>query len=221
MSYRLIKFFNPEAINEETGEKGVWQSVAVCEDKGEKGDKGDTFKFEDLTPEQIDELKGYHFIPEVDEYGNISWTNEGGLENPETTNIRGPQGIQGIQGERGYHFTPKMTEDGKLGWENDGGLENPEPADVRGYHFTPSINEDGILSWTNDGELENPEEVTLRGVIQSNKEPDNHSVLWVVEEENNGDAGKDIVTSNSVNRIEIVKEYPDILEDNVLYIKVK
>ena len=101
MSYRLIKFFNPEAINEETGEKGVWQSVAVCEDKGEKGDKGDPFTYEDFTPEQLEGLKGYYFIPEIDEDGNVSWSNDGGLENPETRNVRGPQGDKGDTGEQG------------------------------------------------------------------------------------------------------------------------
>ena len=151
MSYRLIKFFNPEAINEETGEKGVWQSVAVCEDKGEKGDKGDPFTYEDFTPEQLEGLRGYVFTPSVDEEGNISWTNDGDLSNPATVNIRG-------------------------------------------Y----------------DAEI-----------IYSNIAPENTSALWVVEEEDSGNVGKDVVTSNSVNRIEIVDEYPETLEENVLYIKVK
>ena len=219
MSYRLIKFFNPEAINEETGEKGVWQSVAVCEDKGEKGDKGDPFTYEDFKPEQLEELKGYVYLPEVDEEGNLSWTNDGNLENPETVNIKGEKGDTG---ERGYHFTPSIDDKGNVSWTNNGGLENPETVNVRGYHFTPSIDENCNLSWTNNGNLENPEEVTLRGVVQSNEEPDNHSVLWVVEEEDSGNVGKDIVTSNSVNRIEIVEgDYPETLEENVLYIKVK
>ena len=51
-----------------------------------KGDKGDT---------------GPYFTPTVDAEGNLSWTNNGGLENPVTVNIRGPQGPQGIQGIQG------------------------------------------------------------------------------------------------------------------------
>ena len=35
----------------------------------------------------------------MDQDGNISWTNNKGLENPSSQNIRGPQGIQGPQGE--------------------------------------------------------------------------------------------------------------------------
>lgn len=53
---------------------------------------------------------GATFIPSVSEEGVISWTNDGGLENPEPVNIKGPkgdtgekgeQGAQGVQGEQG------------------------------------------------------------------------------------------------------------------------
>ena len=45
--------------------------------------------------EHPDELKGDNgstFTPSVDNDGNLSWTNDGGLENPETKNIKGPPG---------------------------------------------------------------------------------------------------------------------------------
>lgn len=35
---------------------------------------------------------GPHFTPAVDGEGNLSWTNNGGLPNPETVNIKGPKG---------------------------------------------------------------------------------------------------------------------------------
>lgn len=38
---------------------------------------------------------GYTFTPSVDADGNLSWSNDGGLANPETTNIRGPEGPAG------------------------------------------------------------------------------------------------------------------------------
>lgn len=44
-------------------------------------------------------FNGATFTPSVDKDGNISWTNNKGLENPSSQNIRGPQGIQGAQGE--------------------------------------------------------------------------------------------------------------------------
>lgn len=36
--------------------------------------------------------KGAVFTPHVDELSNLSWTNNGGLENPPTQNIRGRDG---------------------------------------------------------------------------------------------------------------------------------
>lgn len=36
--------------------------------------------------------KGAVFTPHVDELSNLSWTNNGGLDNPPTTNIRGRDG---------------------------------------------------------------------------------------------------------------------------------
>lgn len=51
-------------------------------------------------------FNGATFKPNVDEDGNISWTNDKGLVNPQTQNIKGPQGIPGPQGEA---FTIKKT----------------------------------------------------------------------------------------------------------------
>lgn len=45
------------------------------------------------------EFNGATYLPNVDAEGNISWTNNKGLENPSSQNIRGPQGVQGPQGE--------------------------------------------------------------------------------------------------------------------------
>lgn len=41
---------------------------------------------------------GTTFTPNVDEYGDLSWTNNGGLPNPATVNIRGPRGYAGLNG---------------------------------------------------------------------------------------------------------------------------
>lgn len=46
-------------------------------------------------------LSGATFIPNVDAEGNISWTNDKGLENPQTQNIMGPQGKEGPPGPQG------------------------------------------------------------------------------------------------------------------------
>lgn len=41
------------------------------------------------------------FIPHIDQEGNLTWTNDGNLSNPEPINIMGPQGKQGEPGEQG------------------------------------------------------------------------------------------------------------------------
>ena len=46
-------------------------------------------------------LRSVTFTPSVNSNGDLSWTNNGGITNPETVNIRGPQGIQGPQGMQG------------------------------------------------------------------------------------------------------------------------
>ena len=57
---------------------------------------------------------GVTFTPSVDNDGNLSWTNDGGLTNPTTVNIKGPQGEQGIQGEKGEKGDTGTQ--GLLGW---------------------------------------------------------------------------------------------------------
>lgn len=44
---------------------------------------------------------GATFIPSVDANGNLSWSNDGGLENPPLRNISGPRGDTGPKGEDG------------------------------------------------------------------------------------------------------------------------
>ena len=51
--------------------------------------------------------RGYTFTPAVDGAGNLSWTNDGGLPNPEEVNIKGPIGATGPQGNPGA--TPVIT----------------------------------------------------------------------------------------------------------------
>ena len=87
---------------------------------------------------------GVTFVPSVAENGDISWTNDKELDNPETTNIKGPkgekgdQGEQGIQGEKGdtgdngATFVPSVAENGDISWTNDKGLDNPETTNIKG-----------------------------------------------------------------------------------------
>lgn len=62
---------------------GVGQWVEQGQLQGAKGDPGATF------------------LPSVDASGLLSWTNDGGLENPEPRSILGPVGPQGPEGPQG------------------------------------------------------------------------------------------------------------------------
>lgn len=57
-------------------------------------------------PETINGANGATFTPAVDADGNLSWSNDAGLANPETVNIKGPQGKQGPAG-----YTPAKGTD--------------------------------------------------------------------------------------------------------------
>ena len=52
-------------------------------------------------PPGQDGKDGVTFTPSVSETGVLSWTNNGGLENPASMSIRGPSGSKGQQGEQG------------------------------------------------------------------------------------------------------------------------
>lgn len=82
--------------------------------RGNPGPKGDSFQtvVEDdgngnitiralTTEEGGGGTSGYTFTPNVSADGIISWTNDGGLENPEPVNIKGPAGAKGETGATG------------------------------------------------------------------------------------------------------------------------
>ena len=80
----------------------------------------------DIEGELIYAKDGVTFIPNVNENGEISWSNNGDLKNPEPRNIKGPQGVQGEQGEKG--------EKGEKGDKGDTGADgySPSASVVRG-----------------------------------------------------------------------------------------
>lgn len=117
------------------GSKGDPGPQGVKGDPGEKGDTG---------------ARGITFTPVVDSRGNISWSNDGGLENPQTVNITGPQGDTGAKGDTG-----PRGEKGKAG---DAG-----PKGDKGTTFVPSVDTDGNISWSNTDGITNPETVNIKG----------------------------------------------------------
>ena len=51
---------------------------------------------------------GATFTPSVSSTGNLSWTNDKGLPNPPTVNIRGPQGPAGSGEGSGEGLDPTL-----------------------------------------------------------------------------------------------------------------
>lgn len=66
--------------------------------KGEKGDTGDTGS---AGSPGVQGSSGATFTPAVSSAGDISWTNDKGLTNPATVNIKGPKGDKGDSGSQG------------------------------------------------------------------------------------------------------------------------
>lgn len=141
---------DPVSVKGDTGPQGP---------KGDKGDKGDTGATGPM---------GTVFVPSIDSNGNVSWTNDGGLDNPETVNVRGPKGDTGAQGPTGSQGPEGPKGDtGPAGPTGATGAQGPkgdkgDKGDT-GYLFTPSVSSDGVISWTNDGGLANPSPVSIRG----------------------------------------------------------
>lgn len=77
---------------------------------------------------------GATFTPDVDDSGNLSWTNDKGLPNPEPVNIKGPKGDTGATGEQG-----ETGATGAAGPQGEQGEPGPAGADG----VTPTIGENG------------------------------------------------------------------------------
>lgn len=119
---------NPSTMNIKgpQGEQGI---QGIQGPQGETGTQG---------PQGLQGDPGYYFTPSVSDTGDLSWTNNGNLENPTTVNIKGPQGnpgqngTNGTDGENGATFTPSVNSNGDLSWTNDKGLSNPVTVNIRG-----------------------------------------------------------------------------------------
>lgn len=70
---------------------------------------------------------GTTFTPSVSAAGVISWTNDGGLENPTPVNIKGPKGDQGPKGETGEKGeTGAQGPQGEPGEKGEPGAQGPQ-----------------------------------------------------------------------------------------------
>ena len=85
----------------------LYWKLVVSGQQGIQGEQGNT---------------GVTFTPHVDADGNLSWTNNGGLENPQTVNIKGPKGAdstvpgpKGDKGDTGIGLTGPQGRTGEMG----------------------------------------------------------------------------------------------------------
>ena len=96
-------------------------------------------------------------INKVDRDTTLSWTNDGGLENPADSHIYD-----------GVTFVPSQSKTGTettLSWTNNGDLDNPENVVIKdGAIFTPQVEttpHEVNISWTNDAGLDNPDPISI------------------------------------------------------------
>ena len=111
---------------------------------------------------------GPYYTPSVSAEGVISWSNNGGLVNPDPVSIRGPQGETGATGPQGPAGETGAT--GPEGPQGPQGETGPAGADGApgargdtGPYYTPSVSAEGVISWSNNGGLVNPDPVSIRG----------------------------------------------------------
>lgn len=141
------------------------------------------------------DFNGVTFTPSISDDGVLSWTNDGGKDNPK------PLKINSIT------FTPSVSADGVLSWTNDGNKPNPSPVKVSGVTFTPSISADGTLSWTNDGDKPNPSSIKVNGITFTPSISEDGILSWT------NDGGKPNPSSIKINGVTYT---PSISNDGVL-----
>lgn len=87
------------------------------------------------------DLNGATFTPSVDTEGNISWTNDKGLTNPTTQNIKGPKGEKGDKGEKGEDGLPiNINVNGNTYSHTNGTINLPDYPSLDGYATKDELN---------------------------------------------------------------------------------
>lgn len=103
---------NPKSVNikgpkGDAGADGAPGKDGGTGPQGPKGDPGADGKDGGTGPQGpqgnpgVDGKDGTTFTPSVSASGDLSWTNDGGKDNPATVNLKGPKGDTGPQGPQG------------------------------------------------------------------------------------------------------------------------
>lgn len=85
----------PEGPRGPQGKTGPQGETGATGPQGLTGPQGKT------GPAGAAGAKGATFTPAMSAAGDLSWTNDGGLDNPATVNLKGPKGDRGEKGEQG------------------------------------------------------------------------------------------------------------------------
>lgn len=133
---------------------------------------------------QLQGPTGAHYTPAVSASGELTWSNDAGLENPAAVNIMGPKGDPGDKGEPG--------EQGK-----------------NGVIFTPNVNNEGVISWSNDGDLENPAPVSIKGVKGDIGEPGSDGVSPTVVINKTGSVTTIAITDKNGEHVATINDGAD------------
>ncbi len=96
--------------------------------QGEKGDKGETGPTGPSGQSGEPGAAGTTFTPAVSDSGVLSWTNDGGKENPASVSIKGPQGEAGQTGPAGPQGPQGET--GPRGPQGEQGPTGPAGSDA-------------------------------------------------------------------------------------------
>ena len=139
----------------DTGDVGPQGPIGLTGPQGIQGDKGDTGaegpqgEIGPRGPKGDQGIQGVQgpkgntgavFTPAVDASGNLSWTNNGGLSNPASVNIKGPKGDKGDKGEKGLQ--------GPRGERGPQGIQGPQgdtgPQGIQGIQGPKGDQGDGL-----------------------------------------------------------------------------
>lgn len=115
----------------------ITESGATVTFTGIDGDGGSRVLGTITIPDGSDGITFTPHITQITGGYRLSWTNDGGAENPDPVDIlngaAGAKGDKGDTGDNGTTFTPSITEitgGYRLSWTNDGGKANPNPVDI-------------------------------------------------------------------------------------------
>ena len=113
---------------------------------------------------------GATFTPSVDNEGNLSWTNNGNLDNPETKNIKGPKGDAGegvpSGGTTGQVLKKKSNNDYDTEWADESGGSGLPSGGTLGQLLRKNSATDGDASWSSDTFIP-LEPTTIEGVVKN------------------------------------------------------